>query len=158
MKQQGFTLIETLLVTAIVVIVSAAAWGLTASDRSFAVGSAVTLFDAELAHAQALAADGSPIALNFAPAVSRAGVMLTLSAQPADVPPVTLSADLSEATLGAPPFSIAVDAYGHAVAPLPCPAAGGFALRFVAGAVSATRFLPCPAAAAGSPQTPAPMP
>ncbi|HEV2262867.1 MAG TPA: type II secretion system protein [Candidatus Rubrimentiphilum sp.] len=158
MQQRAFTLIEVLLVTAIVVIVTATAWGLSASDRSFAVTSATTIFDAELAHAQTLAANGADITLDFAPAVSGSGVVLTLSPQPVDVPPVTLAADVSETSLGSPPFAIAVDAYGHAVSPQPCPAPGGYTLTFIAGGASAVRVLPCPAVAAGTPQTPAPVP
>ena len=157
--QRGTTLIEVLLVAAIVVIVSAIAWGFTSGDREFATQSAATIFDAQLAHARALAAtSGGAVTLVFTPASPGPGVVLSLAPDSDGVPPETLRADLSEPTLGQPPFSLAIDAAGHATASQPCPPAGGYTLNFLAGAASASRFLPCPVVAAGPPEPPGTVP
>jgi prepilin-type N-terminal cleavage/methylation domain-containing protein len=157
--QRGTTLIEVLLVTAIVVIVSAIAWGFTSGDRVFAAQSAATIFDAQLAHARALAAtSGSASTIVFTPASPGPGVVLSLTPDSDGVPPEALRADVSEPSLGAPPFSLAIDASGHARGPQPCPAAGGYTLTFSAGPVSQTRFLACPVVAAGPPEPPGTVP
>jgi len=149
--QRGMTLIEVLLVAAILAMVSAVAF-FSSGSRAFETRSAATIFDAQLAHARAIAAtSGATATLAFATAPSGSGTIVTLS-PPGDVPPQTLRAGVSEPALGKPPFSISIDPYGHATAPAPCPPAGGYALTFAAGAASETRFLPCPAVAAGSPE------
>jgi prepilin-type N-terminal cleavage/methylation domain-containing protein len=149
--QRGMTLIEVLLVAAILAMVSAIAF-LSSGSRAFETRSAATIFDARLAHARAIAAtSGGTATLVFAPSPSGSGTVVSLS-PPTDVPPETLRADVSEPVLGKPPFSISLDPYGRATAPAPCPPAGGYALTFAAGTASETRFLPCPAVAAGSPE------
>lgn len=149
--QRGTTLVEVLLVAAILAMISAIAF-FGSGSRVFETRSAATIFDAQLAHAQAIAAtSGGTATLAFAPAPSGSGTVVALS-PPADVPPQTLRADVSGPALGKPPFTISVDPYGHATAPAPCPPAGGFALTFAAGPASETRFLPCPVVAAGSPE------
>ncbi len=149
--QRGTTLIEVLLVAAILAMVSAIAF-FSAGSRLFETRSAATIFDAQLAHARAIAAtNGGTATLSFARAPGGGGTVVSLT--PAgEVPPQALRADISEAALGRPPFSIAVDAYGHATSPSPCPSAGGYGLTFAAGPVSETRFLPCPVVAVGSPE------
>ena len=155
--QRGTTLIEMLLVVAIVAMVSAVAF-LSSGNRLFETRSAATIFDALFAHARAVAAtNGGTATLTFAPAPSGSGAVVSLVPL-VDVPPQTLRADVSEAALGRPPFSISVDAYGHATAPGPCPAAGGYSLTFKAGAASEVRLLPCPVSAAGSPEPVGSMP
>jgi len=159
MSERGFTLIETLVAVAIVMLLSLIAWGFSSGDRALAAQSAATIFDAELAHARALAAtSGEAVTLVFTPASPDPGVVLAFSPAPVDVPPETLRADVSEASLGQPPFAISVDPYGHATGPQPCPAAGGFTLTFSAGPGVQTRFLPCPAVAAGPPEPPGTVP
>jgi|GEM_PF-5016188 len=146
-----------LLVVAIIAMVSAVAF-LSSGGRFFETRSAATIFDAQFAHARAIAATaGGTATLTFAPAPGGSGTLVSL-APPADVPPEPLRADVSEAALGRPPFSISVDAYGHATAPSPCPAAGGYALTFTAGPASEVRVVPCPVTAAGSPEPVGTMP
>jgi prepilin-type N-terminal cleavage/methylation domain-containing protein len=157
--QRGTTLIEVLLVTAIVVIVSAIAWSFSSGDRAFATQSAATIFDAQLAHARALAAtSGSAATLVFTPASPGPGVVLSLAPDSDGAPPETLRADVSEVSLGAPPFSLAIDVSGRATGSQPCPAAGGYTLTFLAGPASESRFLPCPVVLAGPPEPPGTVP
>lgn len=156
MRERGFTLIETLLVVGIIVIISASGWGFAWNNRAFALKSATTIFDAELADARAVAASNEGAAtLVFAPAAS--GVQLHVEPEAA-VAPQTLPADVSEAVLGSPPFSITVDAWGHATGLQPCPSGGAFVLTFAAGGSQDSRLLPCPAVAAGPPQPAGTMP
>lgn len=141
-----------LLAIAIFAIIGTLAF-LPFSGRLYETRSSAMVLDALLAHARTLASTNSGIAtLNFAIGPNGGGTIVSLS--PPDIPPETLRADLSEATLGKPPFAISVDSYGHAVAPQPCPSAGRFSLTLTAGAASQTRFLPCPMEAAGSPEPP----
>lgn len=157
--QRGTTLIEVLIVVAVIVIVSAIAWGVSSGDRAFAAQSAATIFDAQLAHARAIAASsGSAATLVFTPASPGPGAVISLAPDPDGVPAETLRADVSEASLGSPPFSLAIDAVGHATASQPCPAAGGYTLNFSAGPASASRFLPCPVVVAGPPEPPGTVP
>lgn len=150
--QRGTTLVEMLFAIAILAIISALAF-LSFSGRMYETSSSATVFDALLAHAKTLASTNGGIAtLSFAIAPSGSGTVVTLS--PPDIPPETLRADISEATLGKPPFAISLDAYGHALAPQPCPSAGGFTLTLSAGPATQTRFLPCPLDVAGSPEPP----
>jgi hypothetical protein len=138
-----------LLTVAILAMLWTAA-SLSFGNRAFETRSAATIFDAQLAHARTIAsAAGGTATLNFAITPSGTGVVVSIT--PADAPPETLRADVSESTLGKPPFAITVDAYGHAVAPQPCPS-GGYTLTFSAGPASEDRVLPCPATAAGSPE------
>ena len=140
-------------------MISLVAWGFSSGDRAFATQSAATIFDAELAHARTLAAtSGGAVTLVFTPASPGPGVVLSLAPEPDGAPPETLRADVSEATLGGPPFAISVDSYGHAAGTQPCPAAGGYALTFASGPGVQTRFLPCPAVAAGPPEPPGTVP
>jgi len=155
--QRGTTLIEVLLVAAIVAMVSAVAL-LSSGSRFFETRSAATIFDALFAHARAIASTaGGTATLAFAPAPGGSGTLVSL-APPVAAPPETLRADVSEPTLGRPPFSIVIDAYGHATAPSPCPATGGYALAFTAGQASEVRLLPCSVTAAGSPEPVGTMP
>ncbi|HEX5273721.1 MAG TPA: type II secretion system protein [Candidatus Rubrimentiphilum sp.] len=148
--QRGTSLIEVLLTVAILAMLWTLA-SMSFGNRAFETQSAATIFDAQLAHARTIAsaADGSAT-LSFAVGPGGNGTVVSLS--PGGGPPETLRADVSEASLGKPPFAISVDAYGHAVAPEPCPAAGGYTLTFSAGAASESRLLPCPATIAGSPE------
>jgi len=140
-------------------MISLIAWGFSSGDRAFAAQSAATIFDAELAHARALAAtSGGTVTLAFTPASPGPGVVLSLAPETDGAPPETLRADVSEAALGGPPLSISVDSYGHATGPQPCPAPGGYTLTFSAGPGVQTRFLPCPVVAAGPPEPPGTVP
>lgn len=148
--QRGTSLIELLLTIAILAMLWTLA-SMSFGNRAFETRSAATIFDAQLAHARAIASTaGGTATLSFAVAPGGSGTVVSIA--PADAPPEILRADVSEAALGKPPFSISLDAYGHAVAPQPCPAAGGYALTFSAGAASESRFLPCLAAVAGPPE------
>jgi hypothetical protein len=150
--QRGTMLIEVLLVTAI-------AWGFTSGDRAFATRSAATIFDAELAHARAIAStSGSPATLVFTPASPGPGVVLSLEPGPDGVPPETLRADVSEVSLGTPPFSLAIDATGHATTSQPCPAAGGFTLTFVAVPACREPHSALPGGRRGPPEPPGTVP
>ena len=154
--QRGTTLIEMLLVVAILAMISGVAF-LAASSRLFETQSAATVFDSLLAHAKTLAStNGGTATLAFSPAAIGDGTVVALS--PPDVPPETLRASVSEPVLGKPPFTITVDAYGHAVAPQPCPAAGGYLLAFTAGPASESRLVPCVLDVAGSPEPRQTMP
>jgi len=149
-EQRGTSLIEVLLTVAILAMLWAFA-SMSLGNRSFETRSAATVFDALFAHARTVAsAAGGNATLSFAIAPSGSGTIVSLT--PADAPPETLRADVSEAALGKPPFAITLDAYGHAVAPQPCPSAGGFALTFSSGPASESRLLPCAVTAAGSPE------
>jgi prepilin-type N-terminal cleavage/methylation domain-containing protein len=148
--QRGTTLIEVLLTVAIVAMLWTVA-SMSFGNRPFETRSAATIFDAQLAHARAIAsATGGTATLNFAIGPSGSGTVVSLS--PADAPPETLRADVSEPAMGKPPFAITVDAYGHAVAPASCPSGGGYTLTFSAGPAWEERFLPCPATVAGPPE------
>jgi prepilin-type N-terminal cleavage/methylation domain-containing protein len=106
--QRGTTLIEVLLVAAILAMISAVAF-LSSGSRGFETRSADTIFDAQLAHARAIAAtSGGTATLAFAPAPGGSGTVVSLS-PPADVPPQSLRADVTEPALGKPPFTISVD-------------------------------------------------
>lgn len=149
-RQRGTSLIEVMLAVAVLALLGALA-SLSFGNRAFEMRSSATLFDELLAHARAIASTaGGTATLSFAIPASGSGTVISIA--PADAPPETLRADVSEATLGRPPFAISVDSYGHAVAPQPCPAGGGYSLTISAGAASESRFLPCPATAAGSPE------
>lgn len=148
--QRGTSLIEVLLTVAILAMLWTVA-SLTLGNRPFEMRSAATMFDAQLAHAQTIASStaGGAATLSFAIGPAGSGTMVSVS--PADAPPETLRADVSEATLGKPPFAITVDPYGHAVSPEPCPS-GGYALTFSAGPASEERVLPCALTVAGPPE------
>jgi prepilin-type N-terminal cleavage/methylation domain-containing protein len=149
--QRGTSLIEVLLTVAILAMLWMVA-SVSFGNRAFETRSAATIFDAQLAHAAAIAStSGGTATLSFAIAPSGSGTVVSIA--PPDAPPETLRADVSEPVLGKPPFTISVDAYGHAVAPLPCPPAGGYTLTFSAGPASESRSLPCPATAIGSPES-----
>lgn len=148
--QRGTSLIEVLLTVAILAMLWAVA-SMSLGNRAFETRSAATIFDAQLAHAQAIASSaGGTATLSFAVGPSGSGAVVSIS--PAGAPPETLRADVSEPALGRPPFAISIDAYGRAVAPQPCPSAGAYTLTFSAGPASESRSLPCPAASAGSPE------
>jgi hypothetical protein len=143
-------LIEVLLTVAIFAMLWAIA-AMSFGNRGFETQSAATIFDAQLAHARTVAsAAGGNATLSFVVAPGGSGTIVSIA--PADAPPETLRADVSEAVLGKPPFTVTVDAYGRAVGPQPCPPAGGYTLTFSAGPASESRMLPCPASAVGSPE------
>ena len=153
--QRGMSLIEVLLSVAILVMVSLLAF--IGGARLFETRSSAIIFDALLAHAKTLASSsGGSATLSFQPTPAGDGTIVALT--PPDVPPETLRAAVSEPSLGKPPFSISVDAYGHAVAPSPCPAPSGYVLTFTAGPASESRLLPCFLDVAGSPEPRPTMP
>jgi prepilin-type N-terminal cleavage/methylation domain-containing protein len=149
--QRGTSLIEVLLTVAILAMLWTVA-SMSFGNRPFETRSAATIFDAQFAHARTIASAtaGGTATLSFALGPGGSGTLISIA--PADAPPETLRADVSEPALGNPPFAISVDAYGHAVAPAPCPAPGAYTLTFSAGPASEERVLPCLAVVAGPPE------
>ena len=165
MRQQGFTLVEVVLVAAIV-MVAAAVLGFAFGSRPLALRSSATQFDAALAYGKALAATGGNGAtLVFEPAAR--GSTITLyqgrptvagALRPAAIPPFSLDADVREASLGSPPFALFLSGAGRAsmakigagATPAPlatepaCPATGAWNLLFRAdGAKEESHVLAC---------------
>jgi prepilin-type N-terminal cleavage/methylation domain-containing protein len=165
-RQKGFTVIEMLIVVAIVVTVATIAFGMSPGARPMAMRSAVTQFDAALAYAKAIAAtSGNGATLLIVPSGPAGFTMSLLSGrptapqalQPAGIAPFTSDASISEATLGSPPFALYVNGAGRvsmahaAVASTPapaaaepaCPASGEWVLAFTDGRGTDTRRLAC---------------
>lgn len=177
-RQRGTTLLEVMMVTAIAVLIAVAVFAWSQGARAFAMRSAVDQFDAVLADAQATAASsGNGATLVFdKPAGSAAGSGFTLtlySGRPsgsgamrnAGVPPLQSASAVSEARLGGVPFTIFLNAAGHAsgiagaVSPSSAvtsdpgcpPGEDSIVLTFSDARSSAVRVLPCNAPVAGQP-------
>lgn len=118
------TLLELLVAVAIAVVAAVAFVALNQGQRPYGAQSSVQQFDAVLAYADSLAATGGNGAtMVFSP--SGDGFVLTVySGRPtsatalseAHLAPMHTVGTLSEAKLGAPPFSVFIDGAGHASA------------------------------------------
>jgi prepilin-type N-terminal cleavage/methylation domain-containing protein len=158
-REAGFTLIELAVVVAIVAIMAAASIWLFGLHPG-ALRASVDGFDQRYAEARSLAAtSGNGATIVFAPRTTGPGfVMSVYSGRPTAASAVTRTntmqlvsdADISEATLGSPPFAIFLSSAGNAsasaqypsfdnhgnatfavIAKQPtCPSAGGFTLMF----------------------------
>lgn len=122
--QRGMTLVEVVLAVAIATIAGVAFVALARGAHAYGAHSAVQQFDAALAYAQSLAANGGNGAtMVFAP--DGDGFSLTVySGRPTSagalsasgMAPIGAAASVSEARLGAPPFSVFLNGAGHASA------------------------------------------
>lgn len=180
MRQRGTTLVELVIVAAIVAFAAIAFWGMSQGARAFGMRSATDTFDAALAYAQALAADsGNGATLVFEQRRSMDGsalpgfVLTIYSGRPtgagtfqkAPGAPIESIANASEAKLGAVPFTIFLNGAGHAsgmtgtvntasvIANDPgCPAGEtSVVLTFSDSRSSGTRSIPCNSVANGAP-------
>jgi len=184
-RQRGFTLIETLIVAAIVMTMAALVVAAFQNSRPFGMRSAVNQFDASVAYARAVAAgSGNGATIVFVPRRDVQGLLLPgfnaqiYSGRPnslgpiAKVPVGTFSStgDISEAALGKPPFSLFFNGAGHASgargvvtanttmpADPGCPTPPRMRFSFGTGAVTDTRTLPCVQALAGPAAAPSPL-
>ena len=127
--QRGFTLIELLVTVAIVITMTALAAALSLGALPFAMRSAVDEFDTQIDYARSLAAtSGNGATIVFEPRRDAQGAVLpgfrarVYAGRPnsagalkvAPIPAIDSSGDISEASLGSPPFSIFFDSAGHA--------------------------------------------
>ena len=122
--QRGMTLLELVVTVGIMVLVTVAFVSFAQGARSYAAQSGVQQFDAALAYAQSIAANsGNGATLVFAP--SAEGFVLTVySGRPtfanalgaSSIAPIHATGSVSEAKLGAPPFSVFLNGAGHASA------------------------------------------
>lgn len=122
--QRGMTLVEVVLAVAIAMVAAAAFAALAQGAHAYGAQSAVQQFDAVLADAQAIAANsGNGATLVFAP--DGGGFSLTVySGRPTSanalrasgMAPIGAAGNVSEARLGAPPFSVFLNGAGHASA------------------------------------------
>ena len=118
------TIVELVVAVAIMVLVTVAFVSFAQGARSYAGQSGVQQFDAALAYAQSVAANsGNGATLVFAP--SGDGFVLTVySGRPtsanalseSSIVPVRGTSSVSEAQLGAPPFTVFLNGAGHASA------------------------------------------
>lgn len=161
MRQRGFTLIEVVIVVAIVITIATFAFAAGPRRGSFGTRSALTQLDAALAYAKGLAAtSGNGATLLFVPHIP--GVAIEVYGGRPDAPdalwsagiaPFVLDVDVSESSIGSPPFALYLDSAGYAAAarftgatPAPlaaepaCPPSGRWAIRVA----QAFRNLPCP--------------
>lgn len=118
------TLIEVTISAAIAILMAAAFFQMARGARPPAESSAAETFDAAIAYAKSVAStSGSGATLVFEPRSPAPGFTMriysgrpnaanALSAVPA--PPVSSAADVSEAVLGRPPFTIFFDGSGRA--------------------------------------------
>ncbi len=173
MRERGVTLVEVVIVTAIIVLIAATSLGLSQGARTYGMRSATGQFDAALGYAQALAASsGNGATLKFTAPASGPGFVLTVySGRPnalgamrlARMAPVTSTGGVREAKLGAVPFTIFLDSAGHASGmagtltasavlandPGCPPGEGSVVLTFSDPRATDTRTIACNAAVAG---------
>src|SRR5579885_1619356 len=118
MGQRGFTLVEVLVSAAIVSLLVAAGFGLSASVHPLGARSAAAQFDAALDYARALAAQNP----NGATLTVSAGRIAVYSGRPtaagalapAPLAPLsTAGAQAAEVSLGSGPFALLVDGEGR---------------------------------------------
>lgn len=115
------TLPEVLIAAAVSVLMTAAFFSLAAGARVFAARSAMDALEAELAHARAIAATSGNGATAVFLSAPRGFTMQLYRGRPnapgamaAAGPALESAADLREASLGAPPFTLFFDGAGHA--------------------------------------------
>jgi type II secretory pathway pseudopilin PulG len=170
-SQRGTTLVELVIAVAIAVVFGVAVSSLAQGSRTYAKQSAVHQFDAAFAYAQSLAAssgNGSTMVFNTGTLVVYSGRPTTATAMSASsIAPIALHADISEAVLGAPPFSVFINGAGHASAsngmvapgtviagePGCPPGEQSVTITFSDPQGSVTRSIPCNAPIAGAPAT-----
>ncbi len=181
MRQRGFTLIEVLIVAAIVITVAVFVAAAQIA-RPFGMRSAVSQFDAAVAYARSLAAgSGNGATIVFTARTDGQGAALpgfiaqVYSGRPNSLGPVakvsngtfSSSGDITESTLGKPPFSLFFNGAGHASgitgavttstdvnAEPPCPSGRGMSFRFTDPRATDTRTLACTEPVAGPPAAP----
>jgi prepilin-type N-terminal cleavage/methylation domain-containing protein len=130
-RQRGFTLVEVLIVAAIVITMAALVIASGQSARPFGMRSAADQFDAAIAYARSIAAgSGNGATIVFTLRKDGQGVAVPgFSARlysgrpnalgpivPVPMPAMNSSGDISEATLGKPPFSVFFNSAGDASA------------------------------------------
>lgn len=135
MSQRGFSLLEAVIVAAIVATVAAFFFSTSLSSQPAAEHSAVAQFDAALAYARAAASASGSATMTFAP--QNAGTEISVGG----APPFEIDASVRDKTLGPPPFSLVLNAAGHASG-AGCPAVG-WELTIQSGAKAAVRSLAC---------------
>jgi len=175
-RQRGFTLLDVAVACAVVAILAVAAVAIGQAIRPSALRAALDGYDASLAAARALASSGGDGAtLVFTPRFGPAGARLpgfllrVYAGRPNDPArmhfgsslPVIARADVTSPSLGTPPFSIFVNASGHASGRAGYPAlaadgtprfstitreppcAGEIVLRFRTPTAEETRMIAC---------------
>jgi prepilin-type N-terminal cleavage/methylation domain-containing protein len=183
--QRGYTLLEMLIVAAIVVTVAGFGFAMAQGVHPFAMRSAAGQFDAAVAYARSVAAgSGNGATIVFTPRVDSAGTPLAgfvarlYSGRPNSggpivalpIPPVTTEGEIEEASLGHPPFTIFFNGAGQAsgmagtvtvasdLANDPgCPARPSMVFTITDSRASTTRTLACPQAVAGPATPPSPL-
>jgi len=177
-EQRGFTLVEVLVAVGIVAMLCIGV-AIALTSRPGALRAATESFEASFAAARAIAAtSGNGATLVVLPRSPHGFTLRVYAGRPnadgavtlANAPALISDADVREATLGAPPFSIFISSAGNAsglagyptldgggaprfvvvASQPPCPA-GGIALTFSTPSGRASRVLPCGATAFGSP-------
>jgi hypothetical protein len=126
--------------------------------RVFGTQSATQQFDAALAYAQAYArGSGNGATLVFRKRAAADGTALPgFELRAGTLAPMPVDANVTEAKLGAPPFTISLDGAGHASA---CPPGeDAVTLAFSDSRATAVRTIPCNAPQAGPPDPIATMP
>lgn len=118
------TLIEVTISAAIAILMAAAFFQMARGSRPLAASSAAAAFDAAIAFAKSIAAtSGNGATLVFEPASPGPGYTVRIysgrpdtgnALTPVSVPPISSQANVSEAVLGAPPFTVFLDGSGYA--------------------------------------------
>lgn len=175
MGQRGMTLLEVVVVAGIAALLAMAALALAQGGRPFAARSAAVQFDAAFAYAQSLAANsGNGATLGFSADGSSGGFVLTVysgrptaaaAMQQAPMAPIRAAASLTEAKLGAVPFTVFLNSAAHGSAMRGTVSSGtvmssdpgcptgesAIKLTFGDGRDSEMRTIPCNTAVAGLP-------
>jgi prepilin-type N-terminal cleavage/methylation domain-containing protein len=173
--ERGFTLIEMVIVVAIVATTVAAGVGLSLASRSFAVSAAATEFDHLLDSARTLAREVQGVTLTFVPDAYGDGTEVRVLAggpsgvlTPTTLPPLHTRATIEETeSLHQAPFAFIVHLTGAlggrpgfrfgdatTAAEVGCPPSGAFHFVIKAAGGSADRYVPCRMTlAAGGPVT-----
>jgi prepilin-type N-terminal cleavage/methylation domain-containing protein len=184
--ERGYTLVEILLVAAIVVTMAAFGFAMAQAAHAFAMRSAAGQFDAAVAYARSVAAgSGNGATLVFTSRVDSRGSVLggfaarLYAGRPnADgpivavpMPAVTTEGEIAEASLGHPPFTIFFNGAGQVsgmqgtvspaseIASDPGCGDGRSSLLFTISdsRATTTRALACPQAVAGPAAPPSPL-
>ncbi|MBC5815819.1 MAG: prepilin-type N-terminal cleavage/methylation domain-containing protein [Candidatus Eremiobacteraeota bacterium] len=188
--QRGFTLIEMAIAVGVLAMLVLAGAAFAFGNRPMAMRQGAVEFSAQLQAARSLAAaSGNGATILVKPRVAGPRPVgfqsMVFSGRPTapnavtstNFAPVQSEADVAEATIGAPTFSIFISGSGHvsmaagdwttnALGAEPsCPAAGNYTLTFSVDNATSTIMLPCQIALGGTPApivtnspTPAPSP
>ena len=179
-REAGFTLVEIVVVVAIVVTTVLAGVAISLGSRSFAVATAASEFDHLLDSARTVARETQGATLVFAPDVFGDGTEVRVLApgpngtlSPTQLPPFHTRAAIEESeSLGKAPFAFVVHATGalggrpgyrtgnpNVIPEVGCPPRGWFHFLIHAAGATAERTLPCRITlAATGPLTLAPFP